>query len=285
MKKLSLILLLAIASAIIFSNCEKEENVSNEEALNAIKDYATAQNMFTEVTDETDKAARISDDSVQSKKGNPPEITKSSSYPQITITPFDNTTWPKTISINYGDTNMLCKDGRERRGIINIEATDLYRNPGSQLTTTFDDFYQNDHKVMGKRILTNDGENQTGNLTYTLQVTDGHIITPEGKHIYYEETITREWIAGESTVLNPWDDNYLLKGSQSGISSDSVDYTLAIHENDPLDVMVDCKWIRGGKLNVDIASLNTITIDYGNGTCDANAIANIDGKDYSFVMK
>ncbi len=290
MKNNHFLVFLLVVLTIVFSACEKneEENndtLTNEQAMDAIGDYAKAQNMFTEATDEAESAARTSDDSLDNRGGNPPKQIKTDSFPQITIEPFDLETWPKTIRVNFGEENMLCEDGRQRRGVINIHATDFYRNPGSKLTTTFDDFYQNDHKVEGTRICTNNGENTAGNLTYTLEVINGHIITPEGDHLYYEENTEREWVAGEETLLNPWDDNYLITGDQSGISSDSVNYSLTIHDVDPLDVIVNCKWIRAGKLDLNIEDFPLITIDYGIGTCDNEAEATINGVDYPFYMQ
>ncbi|MEA1874935.1 MAG: hypothetical protein U9N51_10995 [Bacteroidota bacterium] len=275
-------------AAFMFSACEKDDDqndtqITNEQALQVISDYAMAQNMFAEATDEADNAARVSDDSLENNKGN--KAVKDGAYPEISITPFDLETWPKTIRVDYGPTNMLCEDGRNRRGIINIVATDFYRNSGSELTTTFEDFYQNDHKVDGTRICTNNGENTAGNLTYSLIVNDGHITTPDNKHIYYEESTEREWIAGEETLLNPWDDNYLITGNQSGVSSDSIEYQLNVHVADPLDVLVECKWVRAGLLDLDIEDFPTITINYGDGTCDHQAIATINDVEYPFVME
>ncbi|MGC9330535.1 MAG: hypothetical protein ACP5DZ_01500 [Bacteroidales bacterium] len=290
MKNTHYLVFLFAALLVFFSACEKddEENddtLSNEEVMDVIGDYAKAQNMFAEATDEAESATRTSDDSLDNRGANPPKHVKTDSFPQITIDPFDLDTWPKTIRVNYGDQNMTCEDGRQRRGVINIEATDFYREPGSKLTITFENFYQNDHKVEGTRICTNNGQNTAGNITYTLEVVDGHITTPEGGHIYYEENTEREWVAGEETLLNPWDDNYLITGDQSGISSDSVNYTLTIHDFDPLDVIVNCKWIRAGKLDMSIENFPLITIDFGIGTCDNEAVAKINGVDYTFYMQ
>lgn len=280
------IFLLSLIAVLFFTACEREtDNITTQEALDAIEDYATAQKLFSDATDEADNAARVTDDSLDNR-GNSQAHPRSGDedYPIISISPFDNT-WPKTIRIDYGEENYLCYDQRYRRGIINIEASDFYRNEGSQLTTTFEDYYQNDYKVEGTRIVTNNGENGDGNLTFTLDLNDGHILTPEGTHIYYEENTTREWIDGESTLLNPWDDVYLVRGTQEGISSDSIEYSLSVHSDDPLDVMVQCRWVRAGLLDVDIETLPTITIDYGDGECDNAATATINGDDYPFSMQ
>ncbi|MDA3910566.1 MAG: hypothetical protein PF448_04325 [Bacteroidales bacterium] len=279
-------------AAFLFSACEKDDDdddnqdntqITNEQALQVISDYAIAQNMFAEATDEADNAARVSDDSLENNKGG--KAVRDGSYPEISITPFDLETWPKTIRVDYGPINMMCEDGRNRRGIINIVATDFYRNSGSELTTTFEDFYQNNYKVEGTRICTNNGENTAGNLTYGLIVNDGHITTPESKHIYYEENTVREWVAGEETLLNPWDDNYLITGDQTGVSSDSIDYQLNIHTTSPLDVLVACKWVRAGLLDLDIEDFPTITINYGDGTCDNQATATIYDVEYPIVLE
>jgi hypothetical protein len=287
MKNVFIVVLTVFASLLLFFSCQKEEKqVTNEQALNAIREYATVQNMFAEATDEADNAARVADDSLDNWgafKGLKQSANKS--YPQISIEPFDMVTWPKTIRINYGPENIVCEDGRERRGIINILATDFYRNEGCQLTTSFEDYYQNDYKLEGTRVCTNQGENNVGKKVFNLVVTDGILITPQGAEIAYKENTTRIWIAGDSTLLNPWDDNYHIVGTQNGISSEDVEYSLNVDGTDPLDVLVGCKWIRAGLLKLEIETLPEIRIDYGDGNCDNDAVAIINGESYPFEME
>ena len=82
----------------------------------------------------------------------------------------------------------------------------------------------------------------------------------------------------------PWDDEYLITGTQNGTSANGKSYT--IETTSPLNVIVSCRWIRSGKIDLDIQGFPTITINYGDTpNCDANAVATVNGVDYPFVMQ
>ena len=81
----------------------------------------------------------------------------------------------------------------------------------------------------------------------------------------------------------PWDDEYLITGTQNGTSANGKSYT--IETTSPLNVIVSCRWIRSGTLNLVIQDLPTIAIDYGDGTCDSKAVATVNGVEYTFFMQ
>ncbi len=253
---------------------------TNEEALNTISEYALVNKLFSDAFSETDDAAKQTDEQIDGNKNGTKD-----DYPTITITPFDAVTWPKTVTVNYGPTDYMCQDGRNRRGIINFEITGFYREDGTVVTITFEDYYQNEHKVEGTQTVTNTGRNADNNLVYTVEINDGKVTTPSpnSKVIYYEENTTREWAEGEPTILEVCDDVYFITGTQNGISSDNILYQLTVQEQ--LNVKVCCNWIRAGLLDVDIEGLSTLTVDYGDGECDSDATVTMLGVEYPIVMQ
>lgn len=278
------ILLMITALAVAMFSCKEpavdpiDTPPTNEQVLNVLTEYALVNKLYSDAFTETDDAARYTDEQIDGAKNGAKE-----GFPIITITPFDATTWPKDVTVNYGTTNYLCQDGRYRKGIINFETTGFYREPGTVITITFSDYYQNDHKVEGTQIVTNTGRNTDNNFVYTVEINDGVITTPEDKVIQYEENTSREWAEGEETITEVCDDIYFVTGSQNGISSDSIEYVLTIQEK--LNVKVCCQWIRAGLLDVDIEDLSTMTINYGVGECDNEAVVSILGVDYPIVME
>lgn len=276
-------ILLTFALMAIFAFSCKEPVVNDPppttvETRQALTEYALVSKLFSDAFTQTDDAAKYSDKQIDGgNKGT------RATYPIITIEPFDAVTWPKDITIDFGTVNFLCQDGRYRRGIINFETTGFYRDAGTIVTITFNNYYQNDYKVEGTQIVTNKGRNGDNNLYYTVVINNGVVTAPDSKIIHFEENTTREWVAGESTLVDICDDNYYITGNQSGLSSDSIAYTLTVVNR--LDVLACCKWIRGGILNVDMEGLATISIIYGDGTCDENAIINILGTEYPIVMQ
>jgi hypothetical protein len=276
-------ILLSITALAIFAfSCKEPEDhdtpPTTQETLTALSEYSLVNKLFSDSFSEADDAAKYSDDQIDGDKSGTKE-----GYPIITISPLDATTWPKDITVDYGTTNYLCQDGRNRRGIIHIETTGFYRDPGTVVTITFENYYQNDYKVEGTQIVTNQGRNDDQHLVYTVEINNGKVTTPLSKVINYEENTSREWVAGEETPLNICDDNYFITGTQNGMSSDSITYTLTVQNR--LDVLVCCRYIRGGILDVDMEGLATITVNYGDGTCDENATVSINNTEYPIVMQ
>ena len=261
-------------------SCKEPEPVDNtpttEEAVSAIAEYALVNKLFSDSFSEADDAAKYADEQVDGTKNGTKD------YPIITIDNIDPQIWPKTVCVDYGTSNYLCQDGRERRGIINFETTGFYRVEGTVITITFEDYYQNDFKVEGTQIVTNDGCNADDNYVYTVEIIDGKVTAPiTNKVIYYEENTNREWAEGDTT-LDICDDVYYVTGTQNGVSSDSIAYLLTVQQQ--LDVRVCCGWIRAGILDVDIEGLSTLTVNYGDGTCDNDAIVTSLGVDYPIEM-
>lgn len=284
MKKLKTIIVAITVLLIIYGiSCKKDDDnnnqtPTNEQVVKAIQDYALASKIFSDAFAQSDDAARKSDDRIDNNTQG-----QKDSYPIITITPFDAVTWPKNITVDFGETNYLCQDGRLRRGKIMLNTTGFYRQEGTVITITFDNYYQNNHKVEGTQIITNLGRNTENHLHYSVEINEGKITTPDNKVINFEENTTRTWIEGEETFFAPCDDVYNISGTQNGTSSNGINYTLSTAT--PLNVQACCKWIRGGILNVDIEGLETISINYGDNSCDQNAVVIINNIEYPIIME
>lgn len=272
--KLFLFSVVLTASIFIFSSCRKDND--NENNYRSAIDNATAENMFDDVFKQATDGVVAAEDSAQNLRGYENIM---SSCATLTITPFDLTTFPKTIVVDFGSTNCLGSDGRYRRGQIEMTITGWYRDSGTVITVTPVNYYVNDNYVQGTKTLTNNGHNTAGNLTYTLSV-NGSVTTSEGT-ITWNSTRYHEWIEGESTVLNPWDDVYLITGSASGTNVEGEDFDVVI--NTALRVQVGCRWITQGVLTLTSGDFS-MTVDYGDGACDAAAVVTINGNNYNISM-
>ncbi|PLW92216.1 MAG: hypothetical protein C0592_11890 [Marinilabiliales bacterium] len=257
---------------VVISSCKRDRGSDNYRS--AI-DNATAENMFNDVFKQASDGIIAAEDSTDGRAVN----SMLSTCATITINPFDFVTFPKTITVDFGTTNCLGNDGRYRRGKVVMNTTGWYRDSGTVITVTPENYYVNDNFVQGTKTLTNNGHNTSGNLTYTLQV-NGTVTTSEGI-IYWNSTRQHEWIEGESTVLNPWDDVYLITGSADGTNVQGEDFDVVI--NTPLRVQVGCRWITAGSMTLTSGDF-TISVDYGSGACDADAVVTINGNTYNIVM-
>ena len=265
------------------SSCKKDEIESDT---TSSEDNSLAENMFEDVFKVVDETLKSND-----LDGNKSYI-YNHNYGDcgiVTIEPAGRGVFPKTITIDFGDTNCVGNDGVSRRGKIITTITDYYRNAGCVITTTLDNYYVNEYKVEGTKTVTNEGRNEADHLYYTIEVSNASITSPEGEEITWQSNRTREWIEGEETTVltdglaGILDDVYLITGSSSGVNRFGKSYNITITK--ALRVEADCFWISEGTKEITPEGKKTRTIDYGDGTCDFNATVTIDGKTYNIILR
>lgn len=282
MKKIAFFSIMLVLSIAILSSCKKkEEEETPKDSFLAAQENALAQNLYDDVFKQVDNSSRIVDDSCDGKKSEMETLLTNCAT--ITIAPFDAVTWPKTVTVDFGTTNCTGTDGRARRGKLIYTVSTWYRDSGCTIVVTPQNFYINDHKVEGTKTVVNKGRDNDGYLVYQVTVANALITKPDGSSFTWNTNRLHQWVAGELTILNPWDDVYLLTGTANGVASDGGSFSIVI--NTALDVAVACRWIRAGVLTLTTSQFpNGIVVNYGDGTCDALATATIDGTTYNFVM-
>ena len=270
MKKAKIATILLTASIALMS-CEKttesqtvSESPQVSETLKAIDDMNLANKLYQDVGNSSDDALIL----VQDDLG-PGLSEKTAGQPIVTVTPQDLTSWPKVISIDFGN-GMTGPDGIHREGILMVLSTNWYQEKNSKHTTSFIDYYQNGYLLEGIQVTKNLGTNSDGHLVYDVLISDGQITTPDGKKIYYDQESTRTWIAGDNTPLYIWDDEYLLDGKQWGYATNSVKYSLDVI--DPLHFSLLPREILSGTMSVDVGALKNLMIDYEKQTVSINGV-------------
>ncbi len=144
--------LLLVGSFALVVACKKENLVVSEDpsaASSAISTSANDDNTadaafmdLKEVTDQTGVEATVKE--IDSTK-----------YPCAKITTkVDTIAKSITATIDFGDKNCLCKDGKNRRGKIQVKITGNKNIVGSTVVYTAVDYYVNDHGVSGTKTLT-----------------------------------------------------------------------------------------------------------------------------------
>tara|TARA_B100001029_G_C14972655_1_gene401204 strand:+ start:37 stop:852 length:816 start_codon:yes stop_codon:yes gene_type:complete len=270
MKKLNVFFTLIILSIFIFSSCQ--ENKIIETGTENSKDYLFAENLFNDV-------GRIVEDAFIDNG-------TVKSCPNYTLINADSTNMD-TIIIDFGDGNPddCLSYGKERRGKIIITFTGKYKDSLSVIRTTFDRYYVNDNWIQGERILTNNGRNSEGNITFSIEVI-GANIRGNGT-INWESSRTREWIAGYNTFSNPFDDRYIVSGSARGNSRSGQEFNVNITEN--LIVDLSCLnsnscIITSGEAELVPDGFSTRMINYGDSICDCNYSVSLNGTEYFVVI-
>jgi hypothetical protein len=256
---------------VVVISCKKDNNDNNNTTVNYAKvatENASIEAAFSDAFRQVDKSC---------KENGLKDI---NSCPTVTFTPFDLTTYPKDVVIDYG-TYCLGNDGVIRSGRILAHLTASYIDSGSVTTVTFDNYYVNTHHITGTEVITNLGINSNNNHVYGVTITNGNLYSIDGVSVY-NSTQQREWIQGDSTLLDPTDDVYLVTGTASGTTTDGTAYSLTIIT--PLQVAVGCAWIESGIIDITIPNNPTIRIDYGSGACDNAAVVTCGGYTFNIVM-
>lgn len=186
----------------------------------------------------------------------------------ITVSPNDST-YPKTVTIDFPGDGCWCADGKHRKGTITLHFTGPIRRPGSVLTITLTNFYLNRAHIEGTKVISNLSEN--GAIKFTVQVTGGKVTFPNGRGYKYDGLKYVAQVEGAATP-NMADDVYKFEGRSKTEFNNGL--TINLNTETPLIKKFDCRWISNGTLKIKINN-RVLFLDYGapsNGDCDNKAL-------------
>lgn len=261
MKKFSIALMALAAFATTFTSCKKAEEAQEDfQADQEMSEYiALTESDFNDVGSIVDEAA--SGEVTSFKSG-------------CATVSHDSTSNPRRIIVDFGTTNCQGRDGKNRRGKIIVSYTGRYRDAGTIITTSFDNYFVNDNQVKGTRTVTNKGTNSQGHPYFTIDI-NGSIELSGGRGtITRTSNRTRTWIAGYNT-LTIIDDVYNIEGSVKTVAPNGDEATATIRK--ALRIELSCSNVVSGIIDFTRSrrSNRTISIDYGNGACDRLAVVTL----------
>jgi hypothetical protein len=180
----------------------------------------------------------------------------------------------KTITVDFG-TGCTNAKGVTRKGIINILLTDSIQNSGAVATITFNNYFVNGFKRDGTVTRTNTSVAGSGIRSFNRTVTNGQITSPAG--LVWTRTCNLNILqtAGMSTPCDLSDDIYNITGTRSTTNAAGKMRTATTQT--PLQRKMNCANIDQGILLITGPN-HTATIDFGNGTCDNQAVITVNGK-------
>jgi hypothetical protein len=201
---------------------------------------------------------------------------------EVTISPIDST-YPKVIVIDFGDTSCTGIDGRQRKGKLTATITGRYRDQGTVMTIETDNYIVNGYKIEGDKKLENLGRNSAGKLEFSISVANGEITQEnEDWRITWSSNRVRTWLDGEDTPFDASDDVFIVSGTAQGENRNGRAYTANITSD--LRIELDCEYVVEGELTIEPENLKTRVIDYGDGECDNDIEVDIDGKIYQVSL-
>ena len=195
----------------------------------------------------------------------------------VTVSPSGNA-FPKTVTIDYG--TGCDEGGKLKKGKIIAVFSGKFKQTGTTINITFDNFYINGDKIEGTKSIVNNGPNAAGNYSFTVTINHSRIHAAGGTStLTTVKTIT--WIENSNT--SPTDDEFSIRGSLSATTATGKTYSYTTLE--PLVRKVACLYISSGKLLINITGRPQLTLDYGTGTCDDKATISANGKTKEITLR
>ncbi|RMG79935.1 MAG: hypothetical protein D6707_07290 [Bacteroidetes bacterium] len=304
MKKITLTISALAFMAVGFNSCKKAK--MNRETTTS-EDISKAEEVMDDVFNVTNEAGDSKDlnESSTTNKWTPLAYSFANDTGCVTITlspaekqlPLD--TFPKTLTVDFGTSGCVGKDGKTRKGKIKATYTGRFKIAGNSITITTENYSVDDYLVDATKTVTNQGKNSAGHTYHTI-TEQATITTPDGKTITWSSNRQREWIEGEDTWLwklnsdSTWtwvglsgifDDVWEITGNGEGTNRDGIDFTVNI--TTPLHIRW-CNYvpeITQGVIEAQPDGLKKRTIDYGNDQCDNEAVVTIGKKQKTIQLK
>ncbi|HPE34528.1 MAG TPA: hypothetical protein PLI65_07010 [Bacteroidales bacterium] len=265
---LFLIILISITS------CKKEQNDSDLQEQTLAVDETIAETTFEEISEIGNQAYKLSVENLKSSDDLGDRLGDC-----VTIT-LDTTVMPHVLTIDFGEENCLCRDGKWRRGKIIVTFTGHFYQTGAVITHTLDNYYVNDNWVQGTKVKTNLGPNINGEPEFTSVVNGSITFNETGIVINWESEHLRTWIEGYNSIVW-WDDVFLITGNGAHTHSQGGGFTRTI--TTPLRRESSCHHIVSGIVETVPLNRPTRILDYGDGTCDNLATLTVGNK--TFVIR
>lgn len=281
MKKLSFLIILMmtlVLSSLNFISCNKDRLTDDD--LEAVNDNSTASGVSQEVQNITEQSITNSSNMSFRSSGS------LSSCVNIT-----NDTINKVLTIDFGTSPCLCKDNRYRQGQIIASYTGKYRDSGTIINITFNNFYVGPTSsylvnVTGQKQITNNGHNSSNNLYWTITASLNIVKPNNGGTLTMTETKTREQIAGSLTPTLFTDDKFKVNGSCKGTTANGISYTATVVSGNELIRDMSCpKHFTQGQVDITLGGKPNTLLDYGTGACDNTATVTRNGKTKTINLK
>ncbi|MCX6233818.1 MAG: hypothetical protein NT175_03725 [Bacteroidetes bacterium] len=205
---------------------------------------------------------------------------------QVTVTPADVSTYPKSFTLDYGTRTLDSLSGK-----ITGQMTDKYFESGCVVSYTFLDYIVDSNSVQGFDTIRIEGPGPSLNsFKYSIAMNDVLIIRTrpdDHKDTTSFEAIEHAQLVGlANQVVIP-------EAYMSGLSSDSMRFSVSVHADYSLIKDADCHFLSDGIFDYYIkdfynSSIGEGAIDFGYpvpGACDKYAGISINGDGYTVDMQ
>jgi hypothetical protein len=251
MRKFSSLGIILLSALIILNSCRKGSNVDNNDVIEVINN-----NTCEIVSNDLFKMFLYNMIATEDSIYHPNDTLNFHFIEpclQISISPYDTSTWPKTITLAFPESGCYCSDGNIRGGQIIIAANGLLKSVGSMFNINLNNYSVNGISVNGtKKITVNkiaSDKPVSLNDSCVLQVS-----SVSGNSIWNSQH-NLQWLQGMSTENSLGDDLFIYDGTcsselYSGIITDAMQFANY------------CFWIGSGKIEITPTGLSKRQVTY-----------------------
>lgn len=263
--------LLIMGSLALLTSCNRAEQTTDTSSI--ANDDAAAENAFYDMKIASDNAGTDINQNKLREKG----FTDTSCV-TIQNVNYNKDTKQGILTLDFGTTNCTCKDGKQRRGKIQVEYKGGKEVVGTSVVYTADQYFVNNYGVSGKKTVT-----YSAPLTWNIKVQDGIVTKPDGTKVSWESDRVRKMIAGQKTLTDYTDDTYEITGTSNGVNAEGNKY--AFSTETALVKSMGCQYIKAGKLKIERDGKKDAVVDYGDGTCDDKATVKIGNRSKDITLR
>jgi hypothetical protein len=181
-----------------------------------------------------------------------------------------------TVVIDYGEVGCNDIDGKFKKGKVIALFSNRWSLTGSTVDVSFETFEVDGKKLSGSIQCKNNGMN-----SFSITIMDGRIYN-EDWSVSYNAIHSILQFEGFETDTIASDDAYSKTGTSTGINSNGISFSSEIIS--PIIKRNDCKWIESGIFEVKPEGLSARTLNFGDGTCDNDAIIIIEGNIFNIKL-
>jgi len=257
MKKL-LILLPALAIACFaFNRCIKTASTPDP-GYNVIEAGVNATQIIEAPIDvylQADRAIRFQRDSIIYKNIKQATFTFKIGYISLTVAPADTTTFPKTVTLDFGSDTSQTYTGK-----MIIKVSGNMRTAGSYSAITYSNLITGQSLITGTDSIISFGNNGSGSILSRYFMHGGHLTGYQNKAITYNGRLFHKYDI--STNTTHIDSLAIVATDASGVVY-KLKNVLTYHPN----LGPTCTYFNSGVINVDILVNSILTgdliYDYG----------------------
>ena len=176
-----------------------------------------------------------------------------------------------TMRIDFSS-GANCLDGRLRTGVLVANFTGLWKDSGSQVVITPENYTVAAYAFSFTMTVSTNPRDSQGKINWTTSVANAQLFHPQNGQITWNAERTTTWIEGEGSP--DWTNNaFQITSNATGINRGNRSFTAKT--TTPLRMTADCSSIVSGEVSLTPQNLETRSVNYGAGACDRLAILTV----------